>query len=118
MHVHGVGRRECTIRWSYAAADHALGARHAALLVEHLEKVLAIWMHMYVYYAVHWHAYCAQYNASDAVSKTRAPATYLRQVLVSAPVEMVWESTFVEVRPYGTSMSLGLLQLLDADCAA
>ena len=31
---------------------------------------------------------------------------------------MVWESTFVEVRPYGTSMSLGLLQLLDADCAA
>ena len=40
------------------------------------------------------------------------------QVLVSAPVEMVWESTFVEVRPYGTSMSLGLLQLLDADCAA
>ena len=60
----------------------------------------------------------AQYNAPDAVSKTRAPATYLRQVLVSAPVEMVWESTFVEVRPYGTSMSLGLLQLLDADCAA
>jgi hypothetical protein len=43
---------------------------------------------------------------------------YLCQVLVSAPVEMVWESTFVEVRPYGTSMSLGLLQLLDADCAA
>ena len=46
MHAHGVSRRECTIRWSYAAADHALGARHAALLVEHLEKVLAIWMHM------------------------------------------------------------------------
>ena len=39
VHVHGVRRREYTIRWSYAAADHALGARHAALLVEHLEKV-------------------------------------------------------------------------------
>ena len=72
-----VSRCECTIRWSYAAADHALGARHAALLVEHLEKVL-----------------------------------------VSAPVEMVWEATFVEVRPYGTSMGFGLLQLLDADYAA
>ena len=24
----------------------------------------------------------------------------------------------LQVRPYGTSMSLGLLQLLDADCAA
>ena len=39
VHAHGVRRREYTIRWSYAAADHALGARHAALLVEHLEKV-------------------------------------------------------------------------------
>jgi len=72
-----VSRRECTIRWSYAAADHELGARHAALLVEHLEKVL-----------------------------------------VSAPVEMVWEGTFVEVRPYGTSMGFGLMQLLEADDAA
>ncbi len=40
------------------------------------------------------------------------------QVLRNSPVETLWESSCVEVRPHGASMGHGLLNLLAADAAA